>query len=185
MCNTKSKRNGWEGSNNVCGSNNSSPRHSSSLFLSLVHSALSRARAHQSKANKHTNKFKKREKWSNTFCNCYLLPFSAWPKFNGLCDVSVGRITEFKTTIHIGAAANSQQFSLGVHGSPWVSAVGILIMPPQGRLCARCHSMTFASTWSIHIYMYPHRNIHIFIRICIRVAELGSLSSGAKMAMQI
>ena len=43
----------------MCGSNNSSPRHSSSLFLFLVHSALSRARAHQSKENKHKIDFKK------------------------------------------------------------------------------------------------------------------------------
>ena len=185
MCNTKSKRNGWEGSNNVCGSNNSSPRHSSSLFLSLVHSALSRARAHQSKENKHKIDFKKEinEYMTNkisypsqfvlksvqvcTFLKQYtlqllwcLVPFSAWRKVNGLCDVLDGRTNEFKTTIHIGAAANSQQFSLGVHGSPWVSAVGILIMPPQGRLSKLSLNDICINLIHPHIYVstpqYPY-----------------------------
>ena len=82
MCNTKSKRNGWEGSNNVCGSNNSSPRHSSSLFLSLVHSALSRARAHQSKANKHTNKFFKKKRQMKQYI-LQLLPLAIFSLIQG------------------------------------------------------------------------------------------------------
>ena len=101
----------------------------------------------------------------------YLVPFSAWGKVNGLSDVLVGRITETKTTIYIGAAANSQQFSLGVHGSPWVSAVGILIMPPWGRLSALSLNDICINLIHPHIYVstppqYPSTIlIHIYINI--------------------
>ena len=91
----------------------------------------------------------------------YLLPFSAWRKVNVLCDVLDGRITETKTTIHIGAAANSQQFSMGVHGSPRVSAVGILIMPPRGRLSKLSLNYICINLIHPHTYICIHATISI------------------------
>ena len=129
----------------MCGSNNSSPRHSSSLFLSLVHSALSRARAHQSKANKHANKFKKRDvseymasktitksirlqisfkcalSFSSSFCDC----FGTWCHFqldarsmaSVMSRLAVSLNSRQRYTLALlRIHSNSLWVSMGVHG---------------------------------------------------------------------